>query len=234
MQKDASYTAPTGGQEEPQRSEKKASRKFQSIVSIILYCFSSISTTVLNKYLLSDLNFGLNCFLLVSQCFFTMFLLLFLKALGVVKFKLIRLHELIHWLPVTLLLSVMVFTGTKILEHCSISLVTVFKNSSILLVAFGDWLLYSKRVSLLSFLSFVAVIVSSMIGVYGDPNCTFKGVGWLVLNVLSSASYFLSLKGVARRISFKNLDAVFNNNLIMLAIFAVISPFADNWNVVLR
>lgn len=87
MQKDASYTAPTGGQEEPQRSEKKASRKFQSIVSIILYCFSSISTTVLNKYLLSDLNFGLNCFLLVSQVRHMLFIAVFFHNVPFVVFK---------------------------------------------------------------------------------------------------------------------------------------------------
>ena len=49
--------------------EKKKTlfKKCEPAIAIAVYCISSISTTVLNKYIISDLNFGLNCLLLVSQ-----------------------------------------------------------------------------------------------------------------------------------------------------------------------
>ena len=157
-----------------------------------------------------------------------------MRAAGFLNFRVIKSHELLKWLPVSLLLSAMIFTGTKVLEHCSISLVTVFKNTSILLVALGDWLLYGRKISPLCFTSFVVIVLSSLIGIYGDPDCSSRGVLWLLLNVFSFAAYILSLKGIARNISFSNLDAVFNNNLIMSVVFALASPFVDNWSALLK
>lgn len=56
----------THGQETKSK-EKSIFKKSEQALAILVYCLSSIATTVLNRYLLADLNLGLNCFILVVQ-----------------------------------------------------------------------------------------------------------------------------------------------------------------------
>lgn len=142
--------------------------------------------------------------------------------------------DFFKWAPIAIILAAMIFTGTKILEHCTISVVTIFKNTSVLVVALGDRFFYNKRHSILSYVSFLAIILSSVFGLFNDPGYSALGIYWLLLNCFFSATYVLGIKGISKIISFDNFDAVFNNNLIMMPIFCIISPFVDRWSVVLE
>ncbi|EOB11758.1 GDP-mannose transporter [Nosema bombycis CQ1] len=58
----------------------------------------------------------------------------------------------------------MIFTGTKTLQYLPISLFTLFKNGSIIIVALIEYLVFSRPVSKLESFSFLLMILSSYIG----------------------------------------------------------------------
>ena len=204
-------------------------KTLEAIAAIVTYCLSAIFTTILNRHVLSDMKFGMNALLLIFQWIISIVLLLSLRCIGLIHFRLLRRDECLRWLPVSLGLVGMTYTGSKCLEHCTISIVTIFKNTSILLVAFGDLFFFNKKISLLTYFSFVLIILSSFLGTFGDPKFTIIGMIWLMINCFATAMYVLFLKGTLRTIKFKDFDTVFNNSIVSIPIMLVISVFSDAW-----
>jgi GDP-mannose transporter len=88
---------------------------------------------------------------------------------GFTSFKLVTHKPYQHeeakkWFPVAVALCVMIYTGSKALQFMSIPLFTIFKNLTIILIAYGEVIFYNgSPVTPIIFLSFAMMVLSSVI-----------------------------------------------------------------------
>lgn len=116
-------------------------------LSIACYCVSSILMTVTNKYVLSGYSFNLNFLLLAIQGAVCIATISTLKALGVINYRSFNSDEAKKWMPIAFLLVAMIYTSSKALKFLSIPVYTIFKNLTIILIAYGEVLWFGGSVT---------------------------------------------------------------------------------------
>ncbi|CAD26161.1 GOLGI MEMBRANE PROTEIN [Encephalitozoon cuniculi GB-M1] len=195
----------------------------EELTASLIYLFSSIITTLANKYILSNLGFKMQYLLVALQSLTIVVGLLTLKFARLVEFRLTKFKK---WMIPSLLLTVMIFSGSKSLYYLPISLYTLFKNSSIIVVALLEQHLFKKRIGSLSCLSFILMIISSYAGNSSDVILNV-GYVWISVNVLSTTAYVLSLKIVVDMNNKAKTEAVYYSNLISLPILISLSMLFD-------
>lgn len=195
----------------------------EELTASLIYLFSSIITTLANKYILSSLGFKMQYLLVALQSFTISGSLFVLRGFGIVEFKLMKFRK---WMVPSLLLATMILSGSKSLYYLPISLYTLFKNSSIIIVALLEQVLFKRNLSALSYLSFTLMILSSYVG---DSSDIVIGIGyiWMLLNIISTTIYVLSLKMVVDMDSGAKTESVYYSNLISLPILATLSLLFD-------
>lgn len=124
--------------------------------------------------------------------------------------------------PVTLLLIGMIFTGSKALQFLSIPVYTIFKNLTIILIAYGEVLWFGgSAVTGLTLFSFGLMVVSSVVAAWADiqhaltsdVNATSKvstlnaGYIWMMINCLCTASNSLFMRKRIKLTNFKDFDS---------------------------
>ena len=70
--------------------------KYEEIIALVSYCFSSLTITLLNKAVLSSGQFGMNFLLLAVQALSSIALLAIFKSTGSIDFKPLRKSESIQ------------------------------------------------------------------------------------------------------------------------------------------
>jgi GDP-mannose transporter len=120
----------------------------------------------------------------------------------------------------------MIFTSAKALQYISIPTYTIFKNLTIILIAYGEVLWFGGSVTALALLSFGLMVLSSIVSAWADISAALTGVGpthatatslaslnagyiWMLLNCLSSATYVLSMRKRIKVTQFSDLDSTF-------------------------
>lgn len=198
-------------------------RRVEELAAGMTYLSSSIATTLANKYILTNLEFKMQYLLVALQSVAIVGSLLVLRCLGVVRF---RLAEFRRWAAPSLMLTVMIFSGSKSLYYLPISLYTLFKNSSIIVVALLEQSLFKKKIGALSYLSFVLMALGSYMGDAAD-SVLDVGYVWMVVNILSTTAYVLSLKMAVDKDGKARNESVYYSNLISLPILAALSMAFD-------
>lgn len=77
-------------------------------------------------------------------------------------FRPLNRKDAVQWAPVSLLLIAMIYTGSKALQFLSVSMFTVFKNVTIIVIAFSEQRLFGNPVSRLMMLSFLLIVLASL------------------------------------------------------------------------
>lgn len=126
-------------------------------LSIACYCFASILMTVTNKYVLGG-DFNLNFLLLAIQGLTCVVILSTLKALNVITYRPFNKDEAKKWMPIAFLLVAMIYTGSKALKGLSIPVYTIFKNLTIILIAYGEVLWFGGKVTTMTLGSFLLMV----------------------------------------------------------------------------
>ncbi|MDC6271522.1 GDP-mannose transporter [Acetobacter pasteurianus] len=208
-------------------------------ISIIAYCFSSILMTITNKYVVSGLNFNLNFFLLAVQSFVCVATIASLKSLNVITYRQFNKDEAKKWMPIVILLVGMIYTGSKALQYLSIPVYTIFKNLTIILIAYGEVLWFGGKVTPMTLSSFLLMVFSSIIAYWGD-NAEVKtsddqftmylGYFWMIINCFSSASFVLIMRKRIKLTNFKDFDTVFYNNLLSVPILLILTFGFEDWS----
>lgn len=198
-------------------------REFEKLGASLIYLSSSIITTLANKYILSNLGFKMQYLLVAFQSLTITGSLLALRLMGLVDFKLTKFRK---WLIPSLLLTVMIFSGSKSLYYLPISLYTLFKNSSIIIVALFEQALFRKKIGSFSYLSFVLMVLSSYVGNFSDAILDV-GYIWMLLNIISTTIYILSLKVVVDKDNKAKTESVYYSSLISLPIIIALSVLFD-------
>lgn len=197
------------------------------IASVFSYCFSSILMTVTNKYVLSGTNFNMNFVLLCVQSVVCVVAIQTCKTAGVITYRDFNTDEARKWAPITVLLVGMIYTASKALQFLSIPVYTIFKNLTIILIAYGEVLWFGGSVTPMALLSFGLMVVSSMIAAWGDIQHALSsyngdaasgeagdkistlnaGYMWMMMNCFCSAAYVLGMRKRIKLTNFKDFDS---------------------------
>ncbi|KAK3368045.1 hypothetical protein B0H63DRAFT_66899 [Podospora didyma] len=216
--------------------------------SILAYCLSSISMTVVNKYVVSGSSWNLNFFYLAVQSLVCTAAILLSRQTGLISnlapFDPVKAKK---WFPISLLLVGMIYTSTKALQFLSVPVYTIFKNLTIIVIAYGEVLWFGGSVTPVALLSFGLMVLSSVVAAWADIQAAINGIGhtqetsvalstlnagyaWMGMNVFCSAAYLLGMRKVIKKMNFKDYDTMFYNNLLTIPVLIVCSLIVEDWS----
>ncbi|KAH4000523.1 GDP-mannose transporter [Parastagonospora nodorum] len=218
------------------------------MAAVLAYCASSILMTVTNKYVLSGVDFNLNFFLLCVQSVVCVTAISICKAAGLITYRDFNTDEAKKWFPISLLLIGMIYTGTWALKYLSIPVYTIFKNLTIILIAYGEVLWFGGSVTPMTLFSFGLMVMSSIIAAWADIQHALNSFGqqseaanealstmhagylWMAFNCVCSATYLLSMRKRIKLTNFKDYDTMYYNNLLTIPILLVASILVEDWS----
>ncbi|GLB43443.1 putative UDP-galactose transporter [Lyophyllum shimeji] len=224
-----------------------------AVPPILCYCCASILMTLVNKFVVSGADFSMNFLLLALQSMVCVSCVLFAKKVGLIRFRRFDSKDAKAWFPISVLLVSVIYTGSKSLQFLSIPVYTIFKNLTIILIAYGEVLWFDGRVTGLTFVSFILMVISSIIAAWADiaealesplspVNAassleTFTGVVhelnvgyfWMLVNCLTSAGYVLAMRKRIKATGFSDWDSMFYNNLLCIPVLVVCSIVVEDW-----
>ncbi|CAI7657541.1 unnamed protein product [Penicillium pancosmium] len=211
---------------------------------VLAYCGASILMTVMNKYVLSGLDFNLNFLLLMVQSLVCITAIQTCKSMGLITYRDFNTDEAKKWFPITLLLIGMIYTGSKALQFLSIPVYTIFKNLTIILIAYGEVLWFGGSVTALTLFSFGLMVFSSLIAAWADIKHAVESSGdtssavstlnagylWMLINCLCTSSYVLGMRKRIKLTNFKDFDTMFYNNLLSIPVLLVATLLLEDWS----
>lgn len=121
---------------------------------IFTYCVASIVMTVTNKYVVSGGDFNMVFLLLTIQSLVTVMFLQAFKFLNLIKYREVDSETAKKWYPIVVFLVAMIYTGSKALQYLPIPVYTIFKNLTIILIAYGEVLWFGGSVTSMMMISF--------------------------------------------------------------------------------
>lgn len=204
-------------------------KKLEKTLSIATYILSSVATIVINKYVLSVLNVKMQFMFLGLQSSVIVAIITLGCVLRIVDITRLCLRTLIHWFPLSMCLTLMVYTGSRSIEYLPISVFTLFKNGSIVLNALFEQRFHGKKINTTTWASFALMFLSSYIGDSSEFSSTLFGYLWMALNVVSTSLYIILIKAHMDDGESKT-DPVFYCNLLSLPQFFLCSLLLDNFS----
>ncbi|KAH0582665.1 GDP-mannose transporter into the lumen of the Golgi [Termitomyces sp. 'cryptogamus'] len=221
---------------------------------ILCYCCASILMTVVNKFVVSGVNFSMTFLLLAMQSTVCVLCVLAAKKTKFIRFRSFDMDDAKAWFPISALLVSVIYTGSKSLQFLSIPVYTIFKNLTIILIAYGEVLWFGGQVTGLTFASFILMVISSIIAAWPDiinamensvslanaPTSleSFTGaihelnIGylWMLLNCIASAGFVLAMRRRIKVTGFSDWDSMFYNNLLCIPVLAICSLLVEDWS----
>ncbi len=135
--------------------------------------------------------------------------------------------------PISLLLVGMIYTSTKALQFLSVPVYTIFKNLTIIVIAYGEVLWFGGSVSATTLFAFGLMVLSSIVAAWADVQAALQsysgssafskhtaetavklstlnaGYAWMGLNVFFTAAFMLSMRKAIKKMNFKDWDSKF-------------------------
>lgn len=127
------------------------------------------------------------------------------------------------WFPISALLVGMIYTGSKALAYLTIPVYTIFKNLTIICIAYGEVLCFGGSVTRMALMSFGLMVLSSGVAAWADmktpahPTGDATGSGllsmfnagyaWMALNCICNAIFVLAMKVRIKVTNFKDFDS---------------------------
>jgi len=234
----------------------RAQEEVSPVPPIVCYCLASILMTVVNKFVVSGAHFSMTFLLLCIQSTVCVACVIFVKKLGIISFRNFDMKDAKAWFPISFLLVSVIYTGSKSLQHLSIPVYTIFKNLTIILIAYGEVIWFGGKVTALTFVSFIFMVISSTVAAWSDVSTALSdslpavstgvsantlqslagavrglnvGYFWMLVNCLTSAAYVLSMRKRIKSTGFSDWDSMFYNNLLSIPVLAVFSIIAEDW-----
>ncbi|KAI7943858.1 hypothetical protein MJO28_011386 [Puccinia striiformis f. sp. tritici] len=225
------------------------------VLPVFSYCAASILMTVINKFVVSGRHFSMNFLLLTIQSSVCVGCVAVSKSLRLIKYRDLDKNDAKRWFPISFLLVVVIYTGSKALQFLTIPVYTIFKNLTIILIAYGEVIWFNGSVSSLTLVSFGLMVLSSLIAawsdispflspsisttspdafseplIYGEIVKKNAGYFWMLINCFASAAYVLAMRKKIKLTNFKDWDTMFYNNLLSIPILIVFSLAFEDWS----
>lgn len=193
------------------------------ISAVTTYFFASVITIILNKLILGALDFKMHYFLILIQSLIIVLIMILYNLSTRKSFSLLNINK---WYLTSVLLSIMIFSGIKTLYYFPVTLFTLYKNLSVIPMAFLEFKFFDKKITVNSMVSLVLMVLSSYTAQIADsiPIC---GYFWMLSNIISTTAYMLYLKEVMEKDNTLKLESVFYTNLLCIPIMGVLSYFFD-------
>ncbi|KZV85710.1 UDP-galactose transporter [Exidia glandulosa HHB12029] len=213
-----------------------------SMFPIAAYCLASIFMTVLNKFVVSGTGFSMNFLLLCIQSSVCTLCVVVCKSAGLMTYRNFDIEDAKRWFPISTLLVAVIYTGSKSLQFLSIPVYTIFKNLTIILIAYGEMFMTGATVTGLTLVSFLLMVISSIIAAatdskaatsspWGEAAPAFNvGYFWMFLNCIVTAAYALLMRGRLKAMNFKDADTMFYNNLLSIPVLGIASLVFEDWS----
>lgn len=131
--------------------------------------------------------------------------------------------------PISILLVGMIYTSTKALQFLSVPVYTIFKNLTIIVIAYGEVLWFGGSVTASAIFSFGLMVLSSVVAAWADiQHALYRetaqesssshealsmlnaGYAWMGMNVFCTAAYVLSMRKIIKKMNFKDWDSQFS------------------------
>jgi GDP-mannose transporter len=110
----------------------------------------------------------------------------------------------------------MLYTGNMSLRYLTVPVYTIFKNLTIIVIAYGEVLWFNGRVTSLALVSFGLMVMSSVVAALADIQSAMKGSDhtgssstamlalnagymWMALNVICTAARLLLMKKIIKQ-----------------------------------
>ncbi|MBW0479922.1 hypothetical protein O181_019637 [Austropuccinia psidii MF-1] len=220
---------------------------------VFCYCAASILMTVVNKFVVSGHHFTMNFLLLTIQSTVCVGCVALSKHFRLIKYRDLDKNDVKKWFPISFLLVLVIYTGSKALQFLTIPVYTIFKNLTIILIAYGEVIWFNGSVTGLTLVSFGLMVLSSLIAAWSDisplasahsPDQILNqepidysalvrknaGYFWMLINCLASAAYVLAMRKKIKLTNFKDWDTMFYNNLLSIPILVMFSIFFEDWS----
>ncbi|PWN52347.1 GDP-mannose transporter [Violaceomyces palustris] len=140
----------------------------KALPPILSYCGASIMMTVVNKFAVSGAHFHMNLLVLLIQSVVGVLCVIGAQKLGLITLREWNTRDAKNWAPISTLLVLVIYTGSKALQYLNIPVYTIFKNLTIILIAYGEVIWFGGRVTPLVLSSFILMVLSSIIAAWSD------------------------------------------------------------------
>mmetsp|Transcript_30967 Transcript_30967/g.52016 ORF Transcript_30967/g.52016 Transcript_30967/m.52016 type:complete len:366 (-) Transcript_30967:444-1541(-) len=207
---------------------RKASR---GAASGIAYVSTSIAMVLTNKYVLSAFGFkSTNC-LLLYQTFCCVVIVRALDFCGAIKLEPLSFKLIKVWAPVNFIFVGMIWTSFFSLKLLGVAMMTVLKNTTNILVVFGDIYWFNRKQPFLVWIALILIILSAVCGAITDMSFDAAGYSWQILNCFFTAAYSLYLRSVMNTVSsvtksgrpLDQFSMAYINNLLSMPLIAVVA-----------
>lgn len=113
-------------------------------------------------------HFSLNLVVLLIQSAVGCTLVVIAQQLKLIELRPLNARDIKLWMPISTLLVFVIWTGSKALQFLTIPVYTIFKNLTIILIAYGEVIWFGGKITHLTFVSFLLMVLSSVIAAYDD------------------------------------------------------------------
>jgi len=199
-----------------------------AVLSCVLYSIASISMVLSNKLILTTFQFKYDMVLLFIQNCMSTILLRAARSLGWCEFEEFEARKALDWLPLNFFFIGMLLTGFFSLEMLSVPMMTIFKNSSNVLVTFGDYAIYGRTVSRGVVACLVLMIIAAIFAALHDITLEKQGIMWALCNCAVSASYVLYMPRAMKKTKLSNFGKVYYNSALSLPLILVLDGITSN------
>lgn len=206
-------------------------RNFEKIGLVCTYLLGSVLTTVFNKYIVSNLQFEMLFFYLGLQSLFVSLALFILSLLKITTIRPLTIKKCSTWFPCAVLLTLMIYSSTKTMKYLTISLFTLLKDFTIIIVCTSEFFLYRRQIDIYTVSAFVLILFSSSLGQISEKFLCKFGLLWCCINIASTSSYILLYKYNILIEKSTNSESVFYSNFLSIPCLLIGCIFLDNVDV---
>lgn len=195
-------------------------------MALLIYFISSVVIILLNKLIVNEFHFSMHYFLIIIQSSTIVCISLVYCAISrnFMSFK--RIHK---WGLLSILLTIMIFTNVKAVYYFPVTLFTLLKNLSIIIMALLEYHYFNRRISLIGFLGFVLIILSSY-SANSIERVPLVGYFWMAANIISSIGYVIYLRILMALHTASRIESVFFTNLLGMPVLGLMSVLFDKPN----
>ncbi|KAK8075758.1 GDP-mannose transporter [Apiospora hydei] len=207
--------------------------------AVLAYCFSSMNMTLVKKYvtdagslLWSRREMGRltrsGAWWFGEKAIVGAVAILILKRFGLMaNLRPYETKKARAWFPISLLLVGMIYTSIRALQFLSVPVYTIFKNLTIIVIAYGEALGFG------ALLSFALMVLSFVTAAWADIQSVVASAGeddddGMESDVAATMSTLIA--GVMVKADLKNIDVMFYNNLLSIPILLLCSAFLEDWS----
>jgi GDP-mannose transporter len=167
-------------------------------------------------------------------------LLLLRKYFDFVNFSIkLELRLVKIWFPANLFFLFMLYSGSGSLHGLPVQLVTVFKNTTNVIIAIGDFIFFNNKTSSMGVFSFMLTMLATIYSAKEDfeHHNRMQGYIFMTMNCLTTAGYVLYLRYAIEKTKFTRFQAAYYNNVLSIPVLFILvwlnngnpmTPFMDD------